>query len=175
MNRRTYKGNITHLNSNEIFVFGSNPEGRHGAGTAKIAANKFGAVYGQGRGLQGKSYGLITKNLRSGYREIKSNGEVIIYSKNGGRSVTKSQIIDNIVDLYKVAGNMKNHYFIIAYRARGSNLNGYSDTEMSEMFREAGEIYGSIAREPKNYNENNKIAIPFNVVFEDSFHRYIFK
>ena len=32
-----YIGNIESLAENEIFVFGSNPEGRHGAGTAKIA------------------------------------------------------------------------------------------------------------------------------------------
>jgi hypothetical protein len=36
---------------NTIFVFGSNPEGRHGSGAAKVAKDKFGAVYGQGEGL----------------------------------------------------------------------------------------------------------------------------
>ena len=36
-----------------IFVFGSNLAGRHGAGAAKIALEKHGAIYGQGVGLQG--------------------------------------------------------------------------------------------------------------------------
>lgn len=49
---RYYNGNIE-PDENTIFVFGSNPEGRHGAGSAKVAKEKFGAVYGVGEGLQG--------------------------------------------------------------------------------------------------------------------------
>ena len=45
-----------------IFVFGSNTAGRHGAGAARTAVLDHGAVYGQGVGLQGNSYGLPTKN-----------------------------------------------------------------------------------------------------------------
>ena len=48
-----------------IFVFGSNREGRHGAGAAKTARKTFGAVYGQAEGLQGDSYAIVTKELRS--------------------------------------------------------------------------------------------------------------
>ena len=48
----------------EIFVFGSNPEGRHGKGAAKEAFARWGAVYGQAEGLQGRSYGIVTKELR---------------------------------------------------------------------------------------------------------------
>lgn len=44
--RKFYIGNIT-PETNTIFVFGSNPEGRHGAGAAKVARNQFGAIYGQ--------------------------------------------------------------------------------------------------------------------------------
>ena len=55
------------LKDNEIFVFGSNPEGRHGAGTAKIAKEKFGAVYGVGRGLTGQCWALPTKNLKPNF------------------------------------------------------------------------------------------------------------
>ena len=60
---------ITKLEPNYIFVFGSNPEGRHGAGAAK-AALKFGAKYGIGRGLQGQTYALVTKNLKEGFGKI---------------------------------------------------------------------------------------------------------
>ena len=52
--RKFYVGNIT-PEANTIFVFGSNPEGRHGAGAAKVARNQFGAIYGQGEGLQGNA------------------------------------------------------------------------------------------------------------------------
>jgi len=45
-----------------IFVFGSNKAGRHGKGDALIAMRKYGAIYGQGEGLQGSSYGLPTKD-----------------------------------------------------------------------------------------------------------------
>jgi hypothetical protein len=45
-----------------IFVFGSNRAGRHGKGDALTARLHHGAIYGQGEGLQGRSYGLPTKN-----------------------------------------------------------------------------------------------------------------
>ena len=51
---------ITHLKPNEIFVFGSNLVGHHGGGAARIAYERFGAVYGQGVGLQGQSYAIPT-------------------------------------------------------------------------------------------------------------------
>lgn len=47
-----------------IFVFGSNRQGRHGAGAALVARRKYGAIYGQAQGLQGDSYAIITKELR---------------------------------------------------------------------------------------------------------------
>ena len=51
---------ITTLQPDEIFVFGSNANGTHGAGAARTAYEKFGAVWGQGNGLQGQSYGIDT-------------------------------------------------------------------------------------------------------------------
>lgn len=52
---------VTELGPNEIFVFGSNISGRHGKGAAKMAM-KWGAKYGQGEGLQGRTYGIPTVN-----------------------------------------------------------------------------------------------------------------
>ena len=46
----------------EIFVFGSNLAGRHGAGAALFAKNNHGAIYGKGIGLQGNSYAIPTKD-----------------------------------------------------------------------------------------------------------------
>lgn len=51
---------ITHLKPNEVFVFGSNLAGHHGGGAARLAYERFGAVYGQGVGLQGQSYAIPT-------------------------------------------------------------------------------------------------------------------
>lgn len=59
-NRRFTPEMITALAENEIFVFGSNLEGAHGGGAARIARKCFGAVWGQGVGLQGQSYAIPT-------------------------------------------------------------------------------------------------------------------
>lgn len=52
---------ISDLGKDEIFVFGSNMSGRHGKGAAKTAM-KWGAVYGQAAGIQGRTYGIPTVN-----------------------------------------------------------------------------------------------------------------
>ena len=57
---RTTPEYITELKPGEIFVFGSNLQGMHGGGAARIAYQKFGAIMGQGVGLQGHSYGIPT-------------------------------------------------------------------------------------------------------------------
>ena len=54
--------NIQSLEENEIFVFGSNESGIHGAGAAKTAFELFGAKYGVGFGPQGQSFAIPTKN-----------------------------------------------------------------------------------------------------------------
>lgn len=46
----------------EIFVFGSNLAGRHGKGSALVAINNHGAVYGNGVGRQGDAYAIPTKD-----------------------------------------------------------------------------------------------------------------
>lgn len=51
---------ITELGPGEIFVFGSNASGAHGAGAARTAHELFGAVWGEGHGLHGRSYAIDT-------------------------------------------------------------------------------------------------------------------
>lgn len=46
----------------KVFVFGSNLAGRHGKGAALFAKMYRGAIYGQGEGRQGNSYGIPTKD-----------------------------------------------------------------------------------------------------------------
>jgi hypothetical protein len=53
---------ISVLEPDEIFVFGSNTAGRHGAGAALLAREKFGAQYGVGEGPTGSCYALPTLN-----------------------------------------------------------------------------------------------------------------
>lgn len=60
---------ITELKPNEIFVFGSNLAGSHGGGAARLAHCRFGAIWGQGVGLQGQSYAIPT--MQGGVETIK--------------------------------------------------------------------------------------------------------
>lgn len=63
---RISDGKIYQLYDNEIFVFGSNEAGIHGAGAAKQAYFMFGAEYGKGEGLYGQSYAIPTKDQSIG-------------------------------------------------------------------------------------------------------------
>jgi hypothetical protein len=127
---------ITRLEPYEIFVFGSNPEGRHGKGAAAQAV-KFGAKYGIGHGLVGQTYALITKNLRPnavcavrGY----------VYPKYGRRSLTLDQIRYNVCELYDVALTLPHLNFLIAYvPSDEESLCGYSTNMLlRECFIKAG-------------------------------------
>ena len=70
MNNKEYTlERITELKPNEIFVFGSNLAGMHGGGAARLAYNRFGAIWGQGVGLQGQSYAIPT--MQGGVETIK--------------------------------------------------------------------------------------------------------
>lgn len=60
---------IVKLKSNEIFVFGSNLLGHHCSGAARMAKDKFGAIWGCGVGLQGQSYAIPT--MQGGIETIK--------------------------------------------------------------------------------------------------------
>ncbi len=68
-NREYTPERITELKPNEIFVFGSNLAGSHGGGAARLAYNRFGAIWGQGVGLQGQSYAIPT--MQGGVETIK--------------------------------------------------------------------------------------------------------
>ena len=67
---------ITELKANEVFVFGSNLAGAHGGGAARLAYRKFGAIWGQGVGLQGQSYGIPT--MQGGVETIRPYVDVFI-------------------------------------------------------------------------------------------------
>ena len=116
--RKTYTGMINQLLPNQIFVFGSNTQGRHSKGAALTARNKFGAIYRQAEGPQGQSYAIITKDL----------------TKSTHPSRTEDQIIEQIHNLYEYARQNPDKEFVVAYSGTGSNLNAYSNEEMANMF-----------------------------------------
>ena len=116
--RKTYSGFVTYLHDNQIFVFGSNTQGRHGKGAALTARVKFGAIYGNPEGIQGKSFAIITKDL----------------TKSTHPSRTTAQIINQIDKLYKYATLHLDKEFIVAYKCGDNNLNAYSSRDMAKMF-----------------------------------------
>lgn len=66
------------MNKTEIFTFGSNLSGRHGAGAAKYARLHHGAVPGQGIGLQGTSYALPTKGVNLSFMSLSDIGRHVM-------------------------------------------------------------------------------------------------
>ena len=116
---RIYKGIITELPENGIFVYGANTEGRHGKGAALLARQKFGAKYGL-VGLQGQSYGIVTKDL----------------TKRVHPSISESSIRQQISNLYYIAKNSPEKDYYVVYSGSGVNLNGYTNKEMAVMFND---------------------------------------
>jgi hypothetical protein len=106
-------------NKKEIFVFGSNTQGRHGAGAAKEALQKHGAKYGQAEGLQGNSYGIVTKDLTK-----------------GSKSIPLDQIQTQLSKLYQHAkSNPQNVYNLTAV---GTGLAGYKVGDLKSILQNLG-------------------------------------
>ena len=116
---------IKELKENEVFVFGSNRQGRHGKGAALTARNKFGAIYGQSEGLQGQSYAIITKELRKEYQpvslgEIKLGVDTFIQFAKDNKHLTFYVVelgcnlayftVEEIAPLFKSAIKLRNIY-----------------------------------------------------------------
>ena len=110
--------NITSLASNEVFVFGSDLAGYHVGGAARVALDKFGAVWGQGVGLQGQSYAIPT--TQGGLETIQpyvddfikfaqSHPELFFYVTRIGCGTAGFNDID-IAPLFKNAVSVKNIY-----------------------------------------------------------------
>lgn len=116
MEQRVSLPMIKELNEREVFVFGSNLAGQHGAGAARIAYEKWGAVWGQGVGLQGQTYGIPT--MQGGVETIQPYvDEFILFAKDHphltflvteiGCGIAGFQI-EEIAPLFKEAIPLKN-------------------------------------------------------------------
>lgn len=102
----------------EVFVFGSNLAGIHGAGAAKVAKEKFGAEWGIGQGLCGQSYAIATKD-----------------EKVETRSLKDIQFSIYVFCLYThVSSNANTNWFVTRV---GCGLAGYSDEQIAPLFKEA--------------------------------------
>jgi hypothetical protein len=99
--------------SNQIFVFGSNEAGRHGAGAAKAAKLHFGAEYGNGYGLQGQSYAIPTKDSRIQTLPLED--------------------ISRYINEFKAFAKDNPHITFFVTRI-GCGLAGYDDSDIAPMF-----------------------------------------
>jgi len=101
-----------------IFVFGSNLAGRHGKGSALCAFRNHDAQYGNGKGLQGKSYAIPTKDATL-------------------RTLPLSVIREHVKDFVDFAKSAPELEFVVV--AIGCGLAGYSPEEIAPLFTDAPE------------------------------------
>ena len=107
--------NITSLEQDEIFVFGSNLAGIHAGGAARVAYERFGAIMGQGVGIQGQSYAIPT--MHGGVEKIKP-------------------YVDEFIALAREWD--QNTFYVTRI---GCGIAGFTDEEIAPLFADAVELY----------------------------------
>lgn len=113
-NKRITPDFVTELSMCEVFVFGSNLEGCHGGGAARIAYERFGAVWGQGVGPQGKSYAIPTMH---------------------GPISSIKPYVDDFIEYAK-----QHPYNRFLLTRIGCGIAGFKDKEMAPLFAEVLDI-----------------------------------
>ena len=126
-NRAYTPGRISELKENEVFVFGSNLAGAHGGGAALLAYRKFGAIWGQGVGLQGQSYGIPT--MQGGVETIKP-------------------YVDEFIRFARQHPELK---FLVT--KIGCGIAGFRDEEIAPLFQDALDVQNVIL--PREFVEKN--------------------
>lgn len=104
---------ISTLEDKQIFVFGSNEQGMHCGGAARTAVEKFGAIMGQGEGLQGQSYAIPTMEGLDNMRKA----------------------IDRFIEYAKEHPELT---FLVT--RIGCGIAGYKEEEVAPLFAEAKDI-----------------------------------
>lgn len=111
---RVTPSEVRKLRDGEIFVFGSNAKGMHGAGAARVAVEKFGAKMGKGEGLQGRSYAIPTME---GLESLKG-------------------AVDRFAEFAK--GHRDLEFFVTAV---GCGIAGYTPEQVAPLFYEAAQLW----------------------------------
>lgn len=117
--------NITELDKDDIFVFGSNLAGNHAGGAARVAREKFGAIMGQGTGFQGQSYAIPT--MQGGIETIKP-------------------YVDQFIEVARECD--QNTFYVTRI---GCGIAGFTDEEIAPLFEKALDLYN--VRLPKSFVE----------------------
>ncbi|MEI0579594.1 hypothetical protein [Brachyspira pilosicoli] len=107
---------IDKLEDDEVFVFGSNTEGMHAGGAARMAMN-WGAIYGKAFGLQGKTFAIPT----------------VDYTRSGKMSIDEiKKYVDEFLDF--TIKNKDKKFFVTEI---GCGIAGFKVSEIAPLFREA--------------------------------------
>ena len=107
---------IDKLEDDEVFVFGSNTEGMHAGGAARMAMN-WGAIYGKAFGLQGKTFAIPT----------------VDYTRSGKMSVDEiKKYVDEFLDF-----TIKNKDKKFLVTEIGCGIAGFKVSEIAPLFRKA--------------------------------------
>ena len=106
---------ITHLDQDDVFVFGSNLAGMHGGGAAMQALRHFGAEWGNGVGPQGQSYAIPT--MQGGVETIKP-------------------YVDDFIEYARECD--QNTFYVTRI---GCGIAGFTDEEIAPLFDEALDLY----------------------------------
>lgn len=107
--------NITKLDRDDVFVFGSNLQGMHAGGAARVAYERFGAEWGNGVGPQGQSYAIPT--MQGGVETIKP-------------------YVDDFIDYARECD--QNTFYVTRI---GCGIAGFTDEEIAPLFDEALDLY----------------------------------
>jgi len=110
--------NITTLEPNQYFVFGSNLAGHHAGGAARYAKEHFGAEDGVGEGLTGQCYAFPTLGKKL---EQRNNEQLVMSARK----------------LWKVARQNPDKVFLLT--KVGCGIASYSEESMAMLFRGAPE------------------------------------
>ena len=106
---------ITNLGKDEVFVFGRNLAGHHMGGAARVAYDKFGAIWGQGVGMQGQSYAIPTMQ---------------------GDVETIKPYVDEFINLAREWDQTTFYVTRI-----GCGIAGFTDEEIAPLFKDALDLY----------------------------------
>ncbi len=113
--------NISSLGEDEIFVFGSNLAGNHAGGAARVALERFGAVMGQGVGIQGRSYAIPT--MQGSLESIKPY----------------------VDDFFELAEEWDQTTFLVT--RIGCGIAGFTDEKIAPLFDRALDMYNVVLPE----------------------------
>ena len=143
--KKTYEGFVTSLEPNQVFVFGSNLDGFHGAGSAGYASfNEAGNVwrkYNYGNVKEGTQGKWNIKGQAEGYQEGTEGRSYAIPTvvKAGGEKISEDDIKNSIRSMYAEAANNPEMEYLVA-NGVGRGLSGYTGQEFAKMYVDAGEI-----------------------------------